>query len=111
MPLYDIECSMCGKRDTMVRCIAERDDLPLCCGEKMNRVISAPFIQPDNVCYKSMVTGEMITSRTAHKNHLREHKLIEVGNETPRPRNTDIPKAEKWALRKEIAERMSHARR
>lgn len=111
MPRYDAECKKCGRVEEVYLSISDRDNLPTCCGEKMFRSMSTPYIQPDNVCYKSMVTGEMITSRTAHKNHLREHKLIEVGNEKPRPRNTDIPKAEKWALRKEIAERLSRARR
>lgn len=32
--------------------------------------------------YQSMVTGEMITSRSRHREHLRQHRLIEVGNET-----------------------------
>lgn len=34
-------------------------------------------IQP----YKSMATGEMITSRSVHREHLKRHQLIEVGNE------------------------------
>lgn len=34
-------------------------------------------IQP----YKSMQTGEMIVSRSAHREHLKKHRLIEVGNE------------------------------
>jgi phage/plasmid-associated DNA primase len=36
---------------------------------------------PDIKEYKSMITGEMITSRTKHKNHLRQHNCFEVGNE------------------------------
>ena len=32
--------------------------------------------------YKSMVTGEIIHSRTKHRNHLKDHGCIEVGNET-----------------------------
>jgi hypothetical protein len=28
-----------------------------------------------------MITGEMITSRTKHKNHLRQHNCFEIGNE------------------------------
>lgn len=34
-------------------------------------------IQP----YQSMVTGEMVTSRSRHRQHLKEHGCIEVGNE------------------------------
>ena len=31
--------------------------------------------------YKSMITGEMIDSRSKHREHLRKHNCIEVGNE------------------------------
>jgi hypothetical protein len=31
--------------------------------------------------YKSMITGEMITSRSQHRDHLKRHNCIEVGNE------------------------------
>jgi len=39
------------------------------------------MIMPDIKEYKSMITGEMITSRTKHKNHLRQHNCFEIGNE------------------------------
>lgn len=32
--------------------------------------------------YRSMATGEMIGSRSTHREHLRQHRLVEVGNET-----------------------------
>ena len=31
--------------------------------------------------YKSMITGEMITSRARHREHLRRHGYVEVGND------------------------------
>lgn len=31
--------------------------------------------------YKSMVTGEMITSRAKHREHLKRHNMVEVGND------------------------------
>ena len=37
-----------------------------------------PDIQP----YKSMIDGSEITSRSRHKEHLRDHNCIEIGNET-----------------------------
>lgn len=48
---------------------------------------SMPALQPSYVMtdiqpYKSMVTGEMITSRSQHREHLKKHHLIEIGNET-----------------------------
>jgi hypothetical protein len=32
--------------------------------------------------YQSMVTGEMIGGRRQHREHLRQHGLVEIGNET-----------------------------
>ena len=32
--------------------------------------------------YKSMITGEIISSRSKHRQHLKDHGCIEVGNET-----------------------------
>lgn len=43
---------------------------------------SAPMVMGDIQPYRSMVTGEMITSRSVHRAHLRQHQLVEVGNET-----------------------------
>lgn len=40
------------------------------------------MIMPDIQPYRSMVNGEMITSRSHHKNLLKQHGLIEIGNET-----------------------------
>ena len=42
---------------------------------------NAPFVLPDIAPYQSMATGEMITSRSHHRAHLRQHGLIEIGNE------------------------------
>ena len=50
----------------------------------------APMVMGDIKPYQSMVTGEMITSRSQHRDHLKAHKVIEVGNETkylqPKPK-------------------------
>ena len=39
-------------------------------------------IQDDIQPYRSMVDGSMITSRSHHREHLREHGCIEVGNDS-----------------------------
>lgn len=107
MPLYDIICGKCGKKDEVFRRLAEIDSLPECCGEKMTRVISAPQVMGDIQPYKSMATGEMITSRTQHKRHLKQHGLIEVGNETMKPKKSYLDeKRQKDTLRREIAARI-----
>ncbi len=43
---------------------------------------SAPTVITDIEPYQSMVTGEMIGGRRQHREHLRQHGLVEIGNET-----------------------------
>jgi len=50
-------------------------------GEIGEKSSSGPQIVRDIEPYKSMVTGEIITSRSYHRDHLRAHGCIEVGNE------------------------------
>jgi hypothetical protein len=50
------------------------------------QVLGFAHVIPDIEPYKSMVTGERIRSRSHHKQHLREHGLIERGNDPIRPR-------------------------
>lgn len=40
------------------------------------------FVMPDISPYRSQLTGEVVESRSRHRALLREHKCIEVGNET-----------------------------
>lgn len=46
--------------------------------------LPCPYISSDIQPYKSMITGEMITSRSEHRAHLKKHDCIEVGNEVPK---------------------------
>lgn len=41
-----------------------------------------PLVMRDIAPYKSMIDGSEITSRSRHREHLRAHRCIEVGNET-----------------------------
>jgi hypothetical protein len=43
---------------------------------------AAPEIMPDIQPYQSMVTGEIITSRSKHRLHLKDHGMVEVGNDS-----------------------------
>ena len=74
----------------------------------MERRICAPQVIKDIDPYVSMIDGSVITSRSQHREHLRAHGCIEVGNEKMEPRKeTWIEKKEqKEALRREIAARL-----
>jgi hypothetical protein len=39
-------------------------------------------IMPEIEPYQSMVTGEWITSRAKHQEHLKKHGMVEVGNDS-----------------------------
>jgi len=93
MPIYATRCQHCGARQDVYRSVETRDDLPECCGSKVERVLSAPYVAPDIQPYRSMVTGEIINSRSQHRAHLKAHGKIEVGNErmeVMRPEPTGI---------------------
>ncbi len=44
------------------------------------QAISGPQLIVDLAPYQSVVTGEKIDGRRAHREHLRRHDLVEVGN-------------------------------
>lgn len=50
-------------------------------GVEIDQKSASPQIVRDIEPYKSMINGEMITSRSRHRTHLRDHGCIEVGNE------------------------------
>lgn len=55
---------------------------------KYGETVCAPFVMRDIGEYKSPLDGSMVTSRSEHREHMRVHNVIEVGNErmpTPRP--------------------------
>ena len=41
-----------------------------------------PLVMPDIKPYKSMIDGSIITSRSRHREHLRDHGCVEVGNDS-----------------------------
>lgn len=41
-------------------------------------------VQGDIQPYRSMVTGEIIESRSQHRSHLKQHGKVEMGNEMPK---------------------------
>lgn len=48
----------------------------------VRRAPAGPFVFGDIQPYISQQTGEEISSRSTHRDHLRQHRLVEIGNET-----------------------------
>ena len=51
-------------------------------GTQPERTPSGPMLMKDIQPYRSMADGSIITSRSKHREHLKAHNCIEVGNET-----------------------------
>lgn len=103
MPLYDVECKQCGKIQEVFLKLSEFENTPECCGEMTSRIISPTQIMADIQPYQSMANGEWITSRSRHRQHLKDHGCIEVGNEPIKQKPFEShTKQEKYELRKQI---------
>jgi hypothetical protein len=50
-----------------------------------------PYMISDIGEYRSVITREMITSRSQHREHLRAHGCVEVGNEMPHSAPQPLP--------------------
>lgn len=100
MPIYAMKCHSCGKEEDIFRSISKmNDNLPNCCGIQMQRMIVAPMVSADIQPYKSMCDGTWITSRSEHREHLKKHGVIEVGNEKlPQPKKPSPPPGLKETL-------------
>jgi hypothetical protein len=69
-------------------------------------VSQSAYVVPDISPYQSMQTGEMITSRSKHREHLRQHGLIEIGNEVKAHMATQTPKIDREGIRRDLVESM-----
>lgn len=70
----------------------------------------APMVMSDIEGYVSQVDGSWIDSRSKHRNHLKQHRMIELGNDVPtqhRPLEVDRKSQEK--RKRQIAE-MAYAK-
>lgn len=86
MPLYEYECS-CGALTERICPVKDHTPRVKCeCGRMAVQVLGFAHVIPDITPYKSMQTGERIRGRAHHRAHLKEHGLIEIGNERLPPR-------------------------
>lgn len=108
MPIYRTKCAGCGATQDVYRSVANYDDLPECCGARVERVICAPLVMNDIEPYRSMVTGEIINSRSRHREHLKDHGCIEVGNEKLTPRPVEAPPGLKDTLVQVAADKLRY---
>lgn len=65
--------------------------------KQVREATTAHNIIPDIAPYQSMETGETIMGRRQHREHLRLHGLVEVGNETDKLKPWGPKPQVKWS--------------
>jgi len=72
--------------------------------EEMTRR-EAPMVMSDIEGYVSQVDGTWIKSRSHHRSHLKQHRMIELGNDVPmQHKKIDMSAKSKEARKRQIAE-------
>jgi hypothetical protein len=66
------------------------------------------YILPDIQPYQSMADGSMITGRRQHREHLRQHNCIEIGNESMENK-VEKPKDNRREILREQLSNMTHS--
>jgi hypothetical protein len=65
----------------------------------------APMVMPDIEGYVSQVDGTWIKSRSHHREHLKQHRMIELGNDVPKQHKpVEISRKEQEARKRTISE-------
>ena len=65
---------------------------------------AGPAVIPDIGVYRSMVNGQMIEGRRQHREHLKQHGVVEVGNDldSARPKAHSPPGGLKEAIASQV---------
>jgi hypothetical protein len=65
----------------------------------------APMVQSDIEGYVSQVDGSWIKSKSMHRDHLKQHRMIELGNDVPmQHKEAKISRQSQEARKRQIAE-------
>lgn len=109
--MYDVKCDACHQLDEHIIRLADFAEPIACawCGGECKRVLTTKLqVVPDIAPYKSILTGELIAGRRQHRDHLRDHNCIEVGNENPVKRAP--PKRDRGEVRAALKDAYNHMR-
>jgi hypothetical protein len=84
----------------------EDDELVWARSGALRESAAGPQIVPDIEPYRSMIDGSVIDGRKRHRDHLRAHGCVEVGNDTAhlRPRTPAPLKSRKESLHRMLAD-------
>lgn len=80
MPVYAVKCK-CGHKEDVFRPFSDHGNWPKHCGSKMKQYLTPTNVMVDMEPYRSPIDGSIVSSRKHHRDHMRKHGVIEVGNE------------------------------
>lgn len=86
MPVYACKCE-CGHTEDVFRKIEDHGEWPDHCNTMMSRYITTTNVMADMKEYRSPLDGTVVRSRKHHRDHMRKHGVIEVGNEKLKGKN------------------------
>lgn len=69
--------------------------------------VNAPMVMNDIQPYQSMIDGQMITSRSQHRTHLKQHGMVEIGNEVKAHMDSKrAPEPDRAGIRRDLIDTM-----
>jgi putative FmdB family regulatory protein len=81
MPVYDYHCPRCGADAEAYNSIdARRTDAPICCGERMELAVSAPYgyVAGRWDAYKCVATGKVISTKRQRSEEMKRANLVDA---------------------------------
>lgn len=79
--------------------------------KQQNIRMTAPRVMSDIGGYISQVDGSWIDSRSKHRDHLKRHNMVELGNDVPMKNNNPITadsKARKEMIARQVYEKIRY---
>lgn len=77
MPIYNYECDTCKKVHEEFRKIAERDNVPLCCGKPTVKIISSYAVVGDVEPYYDDNLESFVKSKQHRKKLMKDRGVYE----------------------------------
>lgn len=79
MAIYTYQCGGCGALGEVWQSISSyyiRPNRPSCCGQEMERYLTAPLVAVDHVPFVSPIDGTVINSKSARREHMIKHGVV-----------------------------------
>lgn len=81
MPIYTYTCGTCGRDRDEFNKVADRDNMPDCCGAAMSRKLTACMVSVPggtDIDYKCPVTGEVVQTMRKRQYIMEQNGLVDA---------------------------------